>query len=80
MFNFILCDNPTKEQLDFASWWFEEPFEIKPESTTLEDLLVEIKAFESKGQARKAGFFGKPPFGFTKMGPRKHPIWVGVFK
>lgn len=79
MFNFLLVDNPTQEQLDFATEWFEEPFEVLPANTMLEELMILIKAFESKGQARKNGFGGKCPWGFSKLGPRKHPIWVGAF-
>lgn len=62
--------------VEFVGWWFEEPFEILPKSTTIEQLMVKIGAFPSLGQARKAGFTGKVPAGFNKLGTKKNPVWV----
>lgn len=90
MDNFTI-GNPTRWTLRLSAMLFDEPkcirkpnealsFQFMPLATKLEDLLVLSGAFESKSQARKAGFVGGIPFGFHKLGPKKHPIWVFHFR
>jgi hypothetical protein len=50
-----------------------------PEDTTIEELMVEAGVFPSKGQARKNGHAGEIPFGLSKLGTKKKPVWVWRF-
>lgn len=90
MDNFTI-GGPTRQTLRLSAVLFDEPkcirkpseilsFQFMPLVTKLEDLLVISGAFESKSQARKAGFVGNIQKGFHKLGPKKKPIWVFVFQ
>lgn len=80
----IIISNPHVQPSD-AMQLFGRPGDIQPEPTqefpvgsTLADLMVHYGIFPSKGQARKAGFGGEIPGGFSDVtvGKLRHRFWI----